>query len=693
MLDKSQNQETPLEGWKEIAAFLQRDESTARRWEREEGLAVRRHEHTRRSSVYAYPSELEAWRVGRKVETAKQPIAGRFPAVWATAAATAILLVTLIALSRSAALGPVAEAQSPGSGIRTTEVCQQCDGIGSVSPDGLSISETDWRNNAVGLRDFASGELRLITKKSAVSDPSQMSATYGHVFSPDGAFLAFGWNVRDRPTELRKVAVESSDGESLLLYSNDEFLKMQAVGWSAADEILVTGMRADWTTAVGLVPAEGGDLRIVKTIPSNQPTVRISPDGKWIAYDMASKEHAPRRDVYLLAADGSRESRVTSHEANEYVIGFTPGSEALLFASKRTGSYSLWAANILENGATAEPSLIQRDIGFILPLSITPDGAMFYARAIGAKDIFTAEIDWESGRIVAKPEIVQGLYQGANTNASWSPDGKSFVYIASESVSHDHVGSVVRLIVRSWPDGEEREIIPSGIRLSPFYAMQFSPDGKRVMLRARDMRGRWGIYSVVLSTGEAELLMREPQGKELRSKGWGKDGKTWFYEYRGEGVLYGMDPGATEGREIYSVSEFRQGGQIMYPRLSPQQDHVVFSRPGGQQIWVRPIEGDEPRKLYQAPEGAWAHSIVWAPEGDALVVVVGSRKSPQDGGVFRMPIDGSPAVKIELLGDRMSRPSIHPNGRTVIYDDGRPETRIWKMENYWLPEPESGATE
>ena len=57
--------ETPLQGWKEIAAHLDRDESTARRWERDAGLPVRRHRSDRRSSVYAYPSELDHWRASR----------------------------------------------------------------------------------------------------------------------------------------------------------------------------------------------------------------------------------------------------------------------------------------------------------------------------------------------------------------------------------------------------------------------------------------------------------------------------------------------------------------------------------------------------------------------------------------------------------------------------------------------------
>ena len=68
------NQERRLESWKEIGAFLQRDLRTARRWEKEEGLPVHRHTHNSRSSVYAYPSEIDAWRVSRKVAPEPVPL-------------------------------------------------------------------------------------------------------------------------------------------------------------------------------------------------------------------------------------------------------------------------------------------------------------------------------------------------------------------------------------------------------------------------------------------------------------------------------------------------------------------------------------------------------------------------------------------------------------------------------------------
>jgi TolB-like protein/Flp pilus assembly protein TadD len=50
-----------LDSWKEIAAYLKREVRTAQRWEKNEGLPVRRHQHDKLSTVFAYKSELDAW--------------------------------------------------------------------------------------------------------------------------------------------------------------------------------------------------------------------------------------------------------------------------------------------------------------------------------------------------------------------------------------------------------------------------------------------------------------------------------------------------------------------------------------------------------------------------------------------------------------------------------------------------------
>jgi predicted DNA-binding transcriptional regulator AlpA len=54
-----------LESWKEIADYLKKSVSTVQRWERQEGLPVRRHEHLKLGSVVAYKRELDAWMQAR----------------------------------------------------------------------------------------------------------------------------------------------------------------------------------------------------------------------------------------------------------------------------------------------------------------------------------------------------------------------------------------------------------------------------------------------------------------------------------------------------------------------------------------------------------------------------------------------------------------------------------------------------
>jgi len=82
-----------LDSWKEIAAYLKRDESTARRWEKE-GLPVHRHAHKKKATICAYTSEIDVWwNVGRvRLEAVEPAVAGRRRrAVWWAAAGLVLL--------------------------------------------------------------------------------------------------------------------------------------------------------------------------------------------------------------------------------------------------------------------------------------------------------------------------------------------------------------------------------------------------------------------------------------------------------------------------------------------------------------------------------------------------------------------------------------------------------------------------
>jgi TolB-like protein/Flp pilus assembly protein TadD len=55
-----------LDSWKEIADYLDREVRTVQRWEKSESLPVHRHEHQKKSTVYAYAGELDEWRRKRQ---------------------------------------------------------------------------------------------------------------------------------------------------------------------------------------------------------------------------------------------------------------------------------------------------------------------------------------------------------------------------------------------------------------------------------------------------------------------------------------------------------------------------------------------------------------------------------------------------------------------------------------------------
>lgn len=86
--------EAPLESWKAIANYLQRDVRTAQRWEQEEGLPVHRHEHKKQATVYAFQHEIDAWRVQKEGAPVTGSTGGRKPK-WIPAAFIFLVLLAI----------------------------------------------------------------------------------------------------------------------------------------------------------------------------------------------------------------------------------------------------------------------------------------------------------------------------------------------------------------------------------------------------------------------------------------------------------------------------------------------------------------------------------------------------------------------------------------------------------------------
>src|SRR5665213_478370 len=107
MIETPENRSPRLDSWKAIAAYLDRDERTVQRWERELGLPVRRVPGGRGRSVFAFSSEIDAWleaRQGQEIDvteptSAPAPAADvppprrSFARMWPAGVAAAMLVI------------------------------------------------------------------------------------------------------------------------------------------------------------------------------------------------------------------------------------------------------------------------------------------------------------------------------------------------------------------------------------------------------------------------------------------------------------------------------------------------------------------------------------------------------------------------------------------------------------------------
>lgn len=95
MGDLVESADDRLDSWKAIAVYLGREVRTVQGWEKSEGLPVHRHKHAKQGSVFAFRSELDAWRAARRESPEPVPPVGPGHAPWLffAVAAAAIVIV------------------------------------------------------------------------------------------------------------------------------------------------------------------------------------------------------------------------------------------------------------------------------------------------------------------------------------------------------------------------------------------------------------------------------------------------------------------------------------------------------------------------------------------------------------------------------------------------------------------------
>lgn len=555
--------------------------------------------------------------------------------------------------------------------------------LGTVSPDGRYLSYTDWSTGNLGLRDLATGKDHNLTNKGTWLDSFEFAEE--SAISRDGKQVAYNWfNEKDNRYDLRLLGLNGNGPATpRVLYTNEDVEWPYPFDWSPDGKwVAVQVQRKDRTKQIGLVNTGDGALRVLKSVDWRGTTKMLfSPDGRYVAFDLPQSEQSEDRDVFVLAADGSREIPAVVHPANDVAMGWAPDGTHLLFASDRSGSMGLWALSFADGRPQGTPVLIKADIGRPMAMGLTRSGALYYGVALGGRDVYIASFDIGSGEVLSPPVRPIQQFVLMNLSPDWSPDGKYLAYFSNREpvLNRSNV-----LAIRSMEAGQVRELWPN---LNYFNGPRWAPDGRSLTVIGTDQKGRRGIYRIDAQSGETSAIVLDQVGRRLGFPQWSPDGKRLFYHVNDNArkdevnverdLASGKEPELMRGNDLSGVVPAPNGRQLAYTTLDRAHKQSM--------LMILPAEGGQPRELFrlQEPQSFGFGTTEWTPDSRSIVIRKDLSATDDTLSEFWLvPLDGSQPRKLNLNVPHVFDLRFHPKSNQVAFTAGETKWEVWVMENF-----------
>jgi Tol biopolymer transport system component len=642
------NQNTPqptegsparLESWKEIAAYLQRDAKTARKWEKEEGLPIHRHSHKSRSSVYAYSSEIDTWRATRRVVAEPAP-----PVPLWRRILTPSFALTLVMCLVMVGNGVRPQSVEAEQGQTRTLICSGAD------CDGQMLSPT--------------GKLMR---------PHVENGCCAHI-SPDGSRVAYtrrsGPFSRETAATEEVIVAEIVGAKARMIYRGGD-----SYAWSADGKRMLIGvLPPDQPANVAnllWVDIATGAVQKLPTTHANLDIAKTSPDGRYIAFN-ASKDGDSEENVYVMASDGSGETLLSPSAAYQEPIGWTSDGKHLMYA-QYGADVNLWAVPVA-NGRVQGPAFnmhMDFEKGTRL-LGATHSGTIYYRALSSTSDIFTATMDPANGKVTSPPVPVPVGRTGANSLPRWAPDSRRLAYVWANP-PYTNQGEVGEISIYSLDTGKEQRVAPQAkLRAAAFC---WSADGQTILASTATTPRE--SETVRVSLGTSQLVPVFPGAPRFNLRSCAGD---LVIGVAGTLKVRSLQNGSE--RDIYSFSQ----GQHP-PVLSHDGRNVVFIVPAAGAFALKLVSsnGGPARDLVTAKSPAELQNLwgaAWSPD-DRFVYFASRPDSKSPYELMRIPAAGGTAESVGLKVDDLRELDIAPDGTRIAFSIGavnRPE--IWAIKGF-----------
>jgi Tol biopolymer transport system component len=380
---------------------------------------------------------------------------------------------------------------------------------------------------------------------------------------------------------------------------------------------------------------------------------------------------------------------VAHHPARDWAPKWSADGKTIVFLSKRTGSEGLWALSIKDGQAQGEPVLIMEGLpSSVTPLGISDAGIYYYSISSRLSDLYTAEMDLETGLLISQPVKVKTGLEKLCYKPLWTPDGNTLLYISHRLDSFQPWLGGTDIVMHDIETNQERIVHVEEFFLHPdilWYYPTLTSDGRALVGHREPHIADEEFIKIDLENGDVEVL--KAQGPDLMEEMayWprlSEDGRTLYY-------LTG-DTKAIVRYDIISKNEteiFRSDSAIYYIAFSPDLKEMVFRYwfHNPNELWWLSLEDGEPELLCALDSDERIRFPVWTPDGK--YVLFPTLKSEK---LYRVRLDGEQdLLECELDMKNRKYTQVHPDGKRIAFMQLRGNYQeVWAMENY-LPKSET----
>jgi Tol biopolymer transport system component len=509
------------------------------------------------------------------------------------------------------------------------------------------------------------------------------------IISADGRQVVYHWFIEQGGSnELRLIGLDANEAsrpQVLLRVDPGEYVVPAALTPDGSQVVVVKTL-ADKTVQLGLVATSSGLYKSIKSLDWRYPRgVSLSPDGRYLAYDVPAGDAGSPRDILMLALDGSRETVTVSGPADDLRPLWTADGSRLVFMSNRSGNPALWSVAIEAGRAAGAPVMVKANTGAVIPVGISRAGALYYWVSGGSRrNIYTAPIvDLKVG----SPSLLTEQFVDESSGPAWSPDGRSLAFFSFRGRP--------TLVIRAISTGTERTVVvPQGLQAPFFSGPRWFPDGRSVLVLAAEPQGSGrAFYRVNVETGAAERLNHTD--RRIGSFALSPDGRSIFWSVqsvddnlpRGELTRYDIadnrETVLKRGEWFIAVAVSPDGKQLAYLK-SIRTDEERRKKEYPSVVEVMPTGGGAARQTFRDAIWLTGHrynTLNWTPDGRFLMFV------RDDGRLWRVPASGGEPQEMDVsMKARIKAPSIHPDGTRIVFGTAEADSNeYWALENFLPP--------